>query len=250
MPTRRPSAARRGDLRTADPSRAGGDPAAVQTRQNVPVPERIPALPYRTTAQLTEGSTTSAPPRPTQASSASSYAVPPRASARSSTRGSSTEADGMVGDDWLPRARSRAIADGRHLDSQVNVMSARMVGPARRQRRGAGLRRRPAVPRPRHLGGQPAHRLAAGVRRTGRGWAGARGLGQAPQRVRQVRGALRRGRDALRQQRDGQGPAPARLQRPDRRVRSRAARRRRARRAPGWSGRPDRAAPAEVSTPV
>jgi len=35
---------------------------------------------------------------------------------------------GVVGDDWLPRARSRALADGRHLQSQVNVMSARMVG--------------------------------------------------------------------------------------------------------------------------
>ena len=37
------------------------------------------------------------------------------------------EADGMVGDNWLTRATSRAIETGRHLDAQINVMSARMV---------------------------------------------------------------------------------------------------------------------------
>jgi hypothetical protein len=35
---------------------------------------------------------------------------------------------GLVGDGWLARARPRAIADGRHLRSQINVMSSRMVG--------------------------------------------------------------------------------------------------------------------------
>ena len=34
---------------------------------------------------------------------------------------------GLVGDGWLERATSRGIADGRHLDAQVTVMSARMV---------------------------------------------------------------------------------------------------------------------------
>ena len=38
------------------------------------------------------------------------------------------EADGLVGDNWLTRATSRAIAEGRHLQAQLNVMSARMVG--------------------------------------------------------------------------------------------------------------------------
>jgi hypothetical protein len=38
------------------------------------------------------------------------------------------EADGLVGDNWLSRATSRAIAEGRHLEAQLNVMSARMVG--------------------------------------------------------------------------------------------------------------------------
>ncbi len=35
--------------------------------------------------------------------------------------------DGLVGDNWLSRATSHAIAEGRHLDAQLNVMSARMV---------------------------------------------------------------------------------------------------------------------------
>jgi hypothetical protein len=37
------------------------------------------------------------------------------------------EADGLVGDNWLSRATSRAVAQGRHLEAQVTVMSARMV---------------------------------------------------------------------------------------------------------------------------
>lgn len=36
--------------------------------------------------------------------------------------------DGLVGDNWLGRATSRAIEEGRHLEAQLNVMSARMVG--------------------------------------------------------------------------------------------------------------------------
>ncbi len=38
------------------------------------------------------------------------------------------ETDGLVGDNWLSRATSRALASGRHLDAQVTVMSSRMVG--------------------------------------------------------------------------------------------------------------------------
>jgi hypothetical protein len=38
------------------------------------------------------------------------------------------EAEGLVGDNWLSRATSRAIAEGRHLDAMITVMSARMVG--------------------------------------------------------------------------------------------------------------------------
>ena len=36
--------------------------------------------------------------------------------------------DGLVGDNWLSRATRRAVEAGRHLDAQLNVMSARMVG--------------------------------------------------------------------------------------------------------------------------
>lgn len=34
---------------------------------------------------------------------------------------------GLIGDGWLARATSRAIESGRHLASQINVMSARMA---------------------------------------------------------------------------------------------------------------------------
>jgi hypothetical protein len=37
------------------------------------------------------------------------------------------ETDGLLGDNWLSRATSRAIADGRHLDAMITVMSSRMV---------------------------------------------------------------------------------------------------------------------------
>jgi MOSC domain-containing protein YiiM len=37
------------------------------------------------------------------------------------------EADGLVGDNWLTRATSRAVAEGRHLKAQVTVMSSRMI---------------------------------------------------------------------------------------------------------------------------
>jgi hypothetical protein len=33
---------------------------------------------------------------------------------------------GLLGDNWLERATSRAIADGRHLDAMVTVMNSRM----------------------------------------------------------------------------------------------------------------------------
>jgi hypothetical protein len=35
--------------------------------------------------------------------------------------------DGLVGDNWLSRATSRAIAEGRHRDAMVTVMGSRMV---------------------------------------------------------------------------------------------------------------------------
>lgn len=41
--------------------------------------------------------------------------------------GTLDEADGLVGDNWLSRATSHAIAESRHLDSMITVMNARMV---------------------------------------------------------------------------------------------------------------------------
>ena len=38
------------------------------------------------------------------------------------------EEDGLVGDNWLSRATSRAVAEGRHLKAQITVMSSRMIG--------------------------------------------------------------------------------------------------------------------------
>jgi MOSC domain-containing protein YiiM len=52
---------------------------------------------------------------------------PERASREVLDEGVIDEADGLVGDNWLSRATSRAVAAGRHLDAQVTVMSARMV---------------------------------------------------------------------------------------------------------------------------
>lgn len=36
--------------------------------------------------------------------------------------------DGLLGDNWLSRATSRAIAEGRHRDAMITVMGSRMVG--------------------------------------------------------------------------------------------------------------------------
>jgi hypothetical protein len=36
-------------------------------------------------------------------------------------------ADGLVGDNWRSRATTRAVAEGRHLDSMITVMNARMA---------------------------------------------------------------------------------------------------------------------------
>lgn len=38
-----------------------------------------------------------------------------------------SEAGGLHGDNWLDRSTARAIETGRHLDAQINVMSARMA---------------------------------------------------------------------------------------------------------------------------
>ncbi len=101
--------------------------APSEARHNGFVPQRVPALPYRTTAQLTEG-LDHVRAAPTDAGVVRLVVRRPTAGEREILdEGQLDLAHGVVGDDWLPRARSRAIADGRHLASQVNVMSARMV---------------------------------------------------------------------------------------------------------------------------
>jgi hypothetical protein len=87
----------------------------------------IPALPHRTTAELTAqlDYLRSAP-----ADTGSVHLVvrrPERFEREILSVGQLDRDAGMVGDNWLSRATSHALASGRHLDAQVDVMSARMV---------------------------------------------------------------------------------------------------------------------------
>ena len=94
----------------------------------VVVTARTPALPYRSTAELETG-LDHVRSAPAEAGTVRLVVRRPDLGAREILQvGELTEADGLVGDTWLQRATSRAVADGRHLDAQVNVMSARMVG--------------------------------------------------------------------------------------------------------------------------
>jgi len=94
----------------------------------VVVTSRTPALPYRSTAELTAG-LDHLRAAPADAGTVRLVVRRPDLGTREILEvGELTEADGLVGDTWLQRATSRAIADGRHLEAQVNVMSARMVG--------------------------------------------------------------------------------------------------------------------------
>ncbi len=94
----------------------------------VVVTDRTPALPYRSTADL-EAGLEHLRAAPEDAGTVRLVVRRPDLGVREILEvGELTEADGLLGDTWLARARSRAIADGRHFDAQVNVMSARMVG--------------------------------------------------------------------------------------------------------------------------
>jgi hypothetical protein len=88
----------------------------------------VAALPYRTTAELTErlDHLLSAP-----ADQGTVHLVVRRPASTEREildEGYLDTAAGLVGDNWLSRATSRAIAAGRHLEAQINVTSARMVG--------------------------------------------------------------------------------------------------------------------------
>ena len=88
---------------------------------------RTPVLPHRTHAELTARlDHLRAAPRDT----GTVHLVvrrPDLAAREVLTEGRFDPVDGLVGDNWLSRATSIAIAEGRHLDAQVNVMGARMI---------------------------------------------------------------------------------------------------------------------------
>lgn len=88
---------------------------------------RVPALPYRSTADL-EPRLDELRAAPADEGTVHLVVRRPAPGDREILEeGVLDTEDGLVGDDWLSRATSRAIAAGRHLEAQVNVMSARMV---------------------------------------------------------------------------------------------------------------------------
>jgi hypothetical protein len=92
-----------------------------------PVP-LLPALPHRTTAELAE-SLDHLRSAPADLGTLRLVVRRPVNTEREIlAEGRLDTTDGLVGDNWLSRATSRAIAAGRHLEAQINVMSARMVG--------------------------------------------------------------------------------------------------------------------------
>lgn len=85
-------------------------------------------MPHRTSEQLTAGMDhlLSAP---AEAGTLDLVVRRPRNGEREIlSEGVLDEAGGLLGDNWLARARPRAVAEGRHLKAQVTVMSSRMVG--------------------------------------------------------------------------------------------------------------------------
>ena len=106
--------------------------------------------------------------------------------------------DGLVGDNWKARGSSRTAGGHAHPDMQLNIMSSRMIEVLRRSRR-AG--RWPAI---------SCSSIWISVRRTCRrdaadnGRRGDRGHARAAHRLRQVRRAVRRRRDEVRQLQLGQ----------------------------------------------
>jgi hypothetical protein len=88
---------------------------------------RTPVLPHRTYAELTARlDHLRAAPR--DAGTVHLVVRRPDLAAREVlAEGRLDPVDGLVGDNWLSRATSIAIAEGRHLDAQVNVMGSRMI---------------------------------------------------------------------------------------------------------------------------
>jgi hypothetical protein len=88
---------------------------------------RTPALPYRTSAELAAG-LEHLRRAPSDVGTVRLVVRRPDLGVREILEeGTFDTVDGLLGDSWYSRATSRAIAEGRHLEAQVNVMSARMV---------------------------------------------------------------------------------------------------------------------------
>jgi hypothetical protein len=85
-------------------------------------------VPYRTTAQL-ESQLDHLRNAPAEAGELTLVVRRPSQGVREVLdEGALDAADGLVGDNWLSRATSRAVAEGRHLDAMITVMSSRMIG--------------------------------------------------------------------------------------------------------------------------
>lgn len=89
---------------------------------------RLPVLPQRTAAELTAGLDHVREAPPDRGSVHLVVRRPGLAEREVLLEGRLDTVDGLVGDNWLSRATSHAVAQGRHLDAQVNVMGARMIG--------------------------------------------------------------------------------------------------------------------------
>jgi hypothetical protein len=87
----------------------------------------MPTRTFRTTAELV-AALDQLRAAPTDAGTLTLVVRRPEHAAREMlAEGVLDEADGLVGDNWLSRSTSRAVAEERHLDAQVTVMSSRMV---------------------------------------------------------------------------------------------------------------------------
>ncbi len=85
-------------------------------------------MPYRTTAQL-ESQLDHLRAAPVETGRLALVVRRPSQGAREVLdEGALDEAEGLLGDNWLSRATSRVVAEGRHLDAMITVMSARMIG--------------------------------------------------------------------------------------------------------------------------
>ena len=152
---------------------------------------------------------TSAGRRPPTAPSSSSFAARRSTPAGFSRRAGSTWPSASSETCGGPRPSTSTPDGSPHPDAQLTLINVRDRPPGRR----VGIPDQPgwrsAVRRPRSERGDAAGRRSAPHRGSAH-----RGDGQTPSGLRQVRGAIRAGRPALRQPGRGPNPQPPRPQRP------------------------------------